>query len=94
MARPDAPGLGLDVGENGTLIGTGGKSIDRVFVLGPYRRGQLWETTAVRELRQQAADLAGDVLEALKDRLVSSVPKPHWYASVRVDRESRRNDVR
>ena len=58
LARPDPTGMGLLAGENGCLIGPRVPNLQRVFTLGPVLKGQLWETTAVRELRQQAADLA------------------------------------
>ena len=31
---------------------------DTVWVVGPLRRGRRWETTAIPEIRAQAADLA------------------------------------
>jgi uncharacterized NAD(P)/FAD-binding protein YdhS len=66
LARPDPLGLGLEVDEEGTLIGGNGKKPGRIFALGPLLRGQLWETTAVRELRQQAADTARFVVDSLR----------------------------
>jgi uncharacterized NAD(P)/FAD-binding protein YdhS len=58
LGRPDPLGLGLDVAETGALVAADGTTSDRVFALGPILKGQLWETTAVRELRVQAHDLA------------------------------------
>jgi uncharacterized NAD(P)/FAD-binding protein YdhS len=84
LATPDRLGLGLEVGKKGTLIGTGGRNQGRVFVLGPTRRGELWETTAVRELRQQAADLAEHVIGSLKAPSGWGVPGPHWHRSPRL----------
>jgi len=58
LGRPDPLELGLDVTETGALVDADGTPSDRVFALGPILKGQLWETTAVRELRVQAHDLA------------------------------------
>ncbi|MFI5842040.1 FAD/NAD(P)-binding protein [Catenuloplanes sp. NPDC051500] len=52
LARVGPFGLGLDVGPDGRA--TGGP----LWVIGPLRRGRLWETTAVPELREQALALA------------------------------------
>jgi len=35
----------------------------RLFGIGPVLRGELWETTALNEIRQQAQQLAGQILE-------------------------------
>ncbi len=61
LARPDPIGLGFLAGEKGCLIGLKVPNGQRIFTLGPVLKGQLWESTAVRELRQQAADLARHV---------------------------------
>jgi uncharacterized NAD(P)/FAD-binding protein YdhS len=86
LARPDPLGLGLEVSENGTLIGSNGRTQNRIFALGPVLKGQLWETTAVRELRQQAADLARHVIEALKTLPSMTVLEPHWNSPARLAR--------
>lgn len=57
LGRVDALALGLEVAADGRLIGRGGPSA-RVWVAGPLRRPQLWETTAVLELAAQVAALA------------------------------------
>jgi uncharacterized NAD(P)/FAD-binding protein YdhS len=58
LARPDALGMGLEAAESGALLNAAGVRSERLFTLGPLLKGQLWETTAVRELRNQALDLA------------------------------------
>jgi uncharacterized NAD(P)/FAD-binding protein YdhS len=58
LARPDPLHLGLDVAANGALVGTDGIPSQQLFTLGPPKKGMLWETTAVPELRGQAAELA------------------------------------
>jgi uncharacterized NAD(P)/FAD-binding protein YdhS len=65
LSHPDSLSLGLDVAHDGALISADGKSSDCLFTLGPPQKGILWETTAVPEIRGQAARLAtvllGDV---------------------------------
>jgi uncharacterized NAD(P)/FAD-binding protein YdhS len=58
VARAGPLGLGLDTGPDGELRDCDGRPSSRIFTLGALRRGQLWETTAVPEIRRQAADLA------------------------------------
>jgi uncharacterized NAD(P)/FAD-binding protein YdhS len=62
VARYDALGLGLDVDGRGALLSGAGTPSDALFAIGPLRRGALWETTAIPEIRVQAAELAGDLL--------------------------------
>lgn len=54
VAAPDAHRLGLRAGEDGALIGADGAARPWLRLLGPLRRGELWETTAVGEIRVQA----------------------------------------
>jgi uncharacterized NAD(P)/FAD-binding protein YdhS len=58
LAVPDALGLGLNVSETGALISRRGPASRFLFAAGSLRRGQLWEITAVPELRDQARELA------------------------------------
>ncbi len=55
---PDPLGLGLMTDDGGALCDEMGRPSDRLFTLGPPRKGQIWETTAVAEIRQQASLLA------------------------------------
>jgi uncharacterized NAD(P)/FAD-binding protein YdhS len=64
MGRPGPLALGLDVADSGALIEPGGRTNDRLFAIGPLLKEHLWETTAVRELRCQAAELARRLLAA------------------------------
>ena len=62
LIRPDPLGLGLDTDEDGRLLDAEGRPSERLFLVGPLRKGQLWENTAVPELREEArrmADLLG-----------------------------------
>ena len=58
VATPGPVGLGLGTAADGALIDREGRASDRLFTLGALRRGELWETIAVPELRTQAAELA------------------------------------
>jgi uncharacterized NAD(P)/FAD-binding protein YdhS len=62
IGRPGPLALGLDVSDSGALIGEDGVVSDRLHAIGPLLKDQLWETTAVRELRNQAAELARRLL--------------------------------
>jgi uncharacterized NAD(P)/FAD-binding protein YdhS len=57
-ARSGPHGLGLDTDDDGRVLDASGRAWPGVFVLGPGRRGRLWETTAVPEIRAQAERLA------------------------------------
>lgn len=58
LARPDPLRLGLDVTEDGALIGEDGAASRRLFAFGPVSRPPFWEMTAVPELRNQCAAAA------------------------------------
>jgi uncharacterized NAD(P)/FAD-binding protein YdhS len=58
FARPDRLFLGVDVDEHGALIDYKGTPSHRLYAIGPVRKGCFWETTAVPEIRVQAAALA------------------------------------
>ena len=62
---PDALALGAEVGEDGAAIGSDGRPITGLFVVGPWRRAQAWENTAVPELRRQARAVAKTIVESL-----------------------------
>jgi uncharacterized NAD(P)/FAD-binding protein YdhS len=63
LARVGPHRLGLDVDPAGRLVGADGSVQPRLWVLGPLRRGVLWETTAMPEIRAQARRLAADLRE-------------------------------
>lgn len=58
LATPNKLGLGLRCDERGALLDAQGKVSDSIFAIGGLRIGELWETTAVPELRVQAEQLA------------------------------------
>jgi uncharacterized NAD(P)/FAD-binding protein YdhS len=58
LARPGPLGLGLASDARGALLDGRGQASTRVWTLGPVRRGDAWESTAVPDIRLQAAALA------------------------------------
>ena len=56
--RPDPLGLGPDTDEDGRLVTADGNPSDRLTLVGPLRKGRLWEHTAVPELRVEAQQVA------------------------------------
>jgi len=67
LARPDPLFLGLDVSRDGALIDAHGEVSQVLYAIGPVRKGSLWETIAVPELRVQASEMATLVLGAEKE---------------------------
>jgi uncharacterized NAD(P)/FAD-binding protein YdhS len=63
FVRPDEVSLGLDISADGALLNADGRPSDFLYALGPLRKGKLWESIAVPELRAQAQDLATLLLE-------------------------------
>jgi uncharacterized NAD(P)/FAD-binding protein YdhS len=68
LARPDPLRLGIEADPGGAVLGASGAPSDIVFTLGPPLRGQLYETTAIPEIRDQAAVLAGRLVAATRGR--------------------------
>jgi len=65
LIAPDPHGLGIDVDAAGSPIGSSGLTSENITVVGPLRKGHLWENTAVPELRKQAAEAARSCLIGL-----------------------------
>ncbi|MFJ7069657.1 FAD/NAD(P)-binding protein [Streptomyces sp. NPDC101115] len=64
LAAPGPLGIGVSTAE-GRLQDARGRAERPLFTLGAPRRGELWETTAIPEIRTQAKDVAEAVLAAL-----------------------------
>jgi uncharacterized NAD(P)/FAD-binding protein YdhS len=62
LARPDPMRLGLDADPHGAVRGADGRPARDLFTLGPLLRGSRYETTAIPEIRDQAATLARHLL--------------------------------
>ena len=63
--RPDELSLGLDTTTAGNAINAAGEAMPDLFVVGTLRKPSVWESTAVPELRSQAAAVADCVLAHL-----------------------------
>ncbi len=73
LVRPDALFLGLDTADNGALLDFNGRPSDFLYALGPLRKGNLWETIAVPELRVQVSELVLQLLSGFEGRRVENV---------------------
>jgi uncharacterized NAD(P)/FAD-binding protein YdhS len=62
LARPDPLRLGIDADADGAILDSLGRPSARVFTLGPTLRGLRYETTAIPEIRDQAAALADQLI--------------------------------
>lgn len=62
LARPGPAGLGLASDIDGRVLKHCGLPQPGLWTIGPMRQGSLWESTAIPEIRQQAAALAGLLL--------------------------------
>jgi uncharacterized NAD(P)/FAD-binding protein YdhS len=58
VLAPDPLRLGVACTPRGEVIDVSGQVVPGLYVVGPPRKGTLWETTAVPEIRGQAAALA------------------------------------
>ena len=76
LARPDPLRLGIEAEAGGALLNVSGTPSDSIFTLGPPLRGQLYETTAIPEIRDQAAALAGRLLAACRERQTARLAAP------------------
>lgn len=76
-ALPDPLRLGLATEPGGALLGSAGPST-HLHAIGPLRKGALWETTAVPEIRRQAVGLAALLLDA---EPAKPTALPAWDAS-------------
>ena len=66
FARPDRLFLGIDVDQHGALIDYRGTPSQQLYAIGPVRKGCFWETTAVPEIRTQAATLAAHMADVFQ----------------------------
>jgi uncharacterized NAD(P)/FAD-binding protein YdhS len=58
LIRRDVLGLGVHTGHDGELHAAAGQPVAGAYTLGPWRVADLWESTAVPELRCQAVAVA------------------------------------
>ena len=64
LVRPGPAGLGIDTTDDGRVLGVLPTRMP-FYALGSLRRGNLWETTAMPEIREQAYDVARSVVRGL-----------------------------
>jgi uncharacterized NAD(P)/FAD-binding protein YdhS len=69
----DDLGIGLRADDLGRVISQHGQISDNLFLLGPLRRGELWESTAARELRAQGRVIAQEILSGVQEQVISQV---------------------
>jgi uncharacterized NAD(P)/FAD-binding protein YdhS len=62
MLRVDALGLGVETGADCAVLASGGEPVPGLYYIGPWLKAGYWEATAVPELRQFAAAIAGACL--------------------------------
>lgn len=58
LVRPHPLGLGLDTVDGGGVRSGPGELSTSIFTIGWMRRGELWESVAIPEIRDQAAEIA------------------------------------
>ncbi|WP_137294518.1 FAD/NAD(P)-binding protein [Nocardioides dongxiaopingii] len=76
LVRPDPLLLGIDTTDEGRLVGDDGTVAPGLFAVGPPRKGTLWESTAIPEIRGQAADVARGILGLTGARRVDTAAAP------------------
>ncbi|WP_261574344.1 FAD/NAD(P)-binding protein [Frankia gtarii] len=77
LATPDSLDLGFATEASGRLVAADGPR-PAIWAIGPLRRGELWESTAIPEIRGQAAALARAIVAALPGpRVVRRVRDPY-----------------
>lgn len=72
--RPGPADLGVATDEHGRIRSADGGS-PAMWALGPLRRGEVWESTAIPEIRAQAAELGERIVSALPDPQLRRRPR-------------------
>jgi uncharacterized NAD(P)/FAD-binding protein YdhS len=80
IASADPLGLGLSTDARGALRGRDGRVAGDLFYLGPMLRAAHWETTAVTELRDYAAQLARHLIDTSRVPALRVVRSHHAHA--------------
>ncbi len=73
LIAPDKLSLGLEADNSGALKDLNGNISEFLYTLGPPLKGQLWETTAVPEIRGQAYSLASELLKSIANTLKNNM---------------------
>jgi uncharacterized NAD(P)/FAD-binding protein YdhS len=69
VLRPDELSLGIETTSTGNAIAADGREVADLYLIGTLRKSTDWESTAVPELRTQAAAAAESVLGLLARRM-------------------------
>ncbi len=69
LARPGPFRLGLATDERGALLDAHSRAGGLLWTLGSVRRGEVWESTAIPDIRVQAAELATHLVRLPAERL-------------------------
>lgn len=91
LIRPNRLSMGIDTASNGALIDADGNTSQMLYTLGTPRKGNLWETTAVPEIRSQAANLAQELIKSLNPKSYATtflLRKPAMLFRQLFDKES------
>ena len=82
-AAPGFLGMGIDTDDDGRVRSADGKPHPTLWALGALRRGQLWKTTAIPEIRTQANAIADYLVAAPAFRGARTrgpIPTSPWRA--------------
>ncbi|MBE7189065.1 FAD/NAD(P)-binding protein [Jatrophihabitans endophyticus] len=74
-AVPGSLDLGFATDDDGRVISSTGSCQPAIWTVGPLRRGELWESTAIPEIRSQAAEVAASVVAALPSPTLRRRPR-------------------
>jgi hydroxyacylglutathione hydrolase len=69
LVTPGPLGTGFHCSRDGAVIASGGHASEIIFNLGPGRLGDLLESIAVPEIRQQAVELASTLADRIRRQL-------------------------
>ena len=80
-ARPGPVGMGLDTTADGQILDRDGQAVPGVYTLGATRVGTLWESTAIPEIRAQAAVVGASI--AHQTSAVPTSARRQWTSGSR-----------
>lgn len=72
LVAPDPLALGIDATVEGHVIGSDGQVVPGLHLVGPSTKGTLWESTAIPEIRAQAARVAAAVVASPAPSVVAT----------------------
>lgn len=64
--RNSENGIGFKTLSGGRILGKDEKSVENIYALGPLRKNELWESTALREIRAQVDELVENIQKIAK----------------------------